>query len=529
MANPLREIAAVFSVEVDTKPLDGLAESVKSAKQALTQLSVSLAGGLAVRGLVGFVKSAVEAGTEIAFTATKLGVGTQELQEFNFAAGQVNVTTQEAAVAFKFLERNMGQAAEGTKKPLSYFQKTGIAFKDQAGKMRPVLDVIEDISDALTSPKWEGAKGTNLALQMFGRGGNALLPLLLQGRTAMHGMYEESEALGGIMGTQLLEAEVRVSQETKKLDFAYQGIRNRIMLQVLPIVERTVVSFTAMTVSMQSVVEHTDLVSVAAAGLGLGLVALLPTLAAFAIPAIAFAAIALSLADIHGWLEGEESVTGNWLKKMYGVKGANEILQDTKKIVADLKATFVDLGVSVPESLKAIGGILAVIHAGVLQVTSAVAGLGMAAAHIYAAFEKNPDGAGFVFNYGGLGDKLLQDLKVAGGPAAKQVANGLTEGDSAVDNLQGMTNLFQRQREHAGIDESYMAVNGGWVPREQTRRYNEGSFTGPVNVSSENPINVNITLQANATKEDAQRVAQEAVQAIDMHFKNAAHAVGGGY
>jgi hypothetical protein len=130
----LREIFARFGVEVDSKELHGLDHLVSEVGEKLKEFGEVILGALVVEGLHRFIEGQVEAASAIVVTSEKLGIGTDELQRFNFAANMAHVSAEAAATGLKFLSKHVGEAAEGTAGASQMFAKMGVQVKKLRGQ-----------------------------------------------------------------------------------------------------------------------------------------------------------------------------------------------------------------------------------------------------------------------------------------------------------------------------------------------------------------------------------------------------------
>jgi len=85
----------------------GIERGFVSAGRALKTFVVGYASIAGVKSLANLGISAIKAADEIAVAARKIGVSAEELQRWNFAADQADISAQELANAFKKFQANV--------------------------------------------------------------------------------------------------------------------------------------------------------------------------------------------------------------------------------------------------------------------------------------------------------------------------------------------------------------------------------------------------------------------------------------
>jgi outer membrane protein OmpA-like peptidoglycan-associated protein len=113
---------------------------------------VTAIGGFALGGggLVALANNAIAAADEIGKTAQKLGLATDELQRYQFAAEVSGISTNEFNTAFQRLGRRLGEAAQGFGEARPALQSLGIAIRDVQGNLRPTNVVFDEAIQKLS-------------------------------------------------------------------------------------------------------------------------------------------------------------------------------------------------------------------------------------------------------------------------------------------------------------------------------------------------------------------------------------------
>ena len=121
-------------------------------------------------------------------------------------------------------------APDGTK---NAYTRLGIAVKDTNGLLRPTTDLLADLSDKFEKMP-DGPAKTALAMQVFGRAGAEMIPLLNEGSEGIKKMTDEANIFGITISGQTAAQAHQFEQGLDKMEAALQGAANAVMKQLLP-------------------------------------------------------------------------------------------------------------------------------------------------------------------------------------------------------------------------------------------------------------------------------------------------------
>ncbi len=359
----LREVLAEFDVdtgkaESKLKSFDGHMANVAGTLGALVD---HFAGSAIVHGIREFISGQIEAGSRVNDLSERLGVGTDDLQKFQFAAGLSGVGAEEAAKGLQFLNKNMGMALEGNKEAVETFTKLGVAMKDGEGNVRELGDVIPEVADAFEQMGSDQER-TAAAMKIFGKSGAGLLPLLKGGAHGLKELSEEFDRLGGGMSEGFVKAADSAGDEIDKLKFAMNGWKSQIAMVILPLIERGAKKLQGWMGMLRKVTGETRLASLvwgvfgiasagasAKAAVGFSkLLGVVPKDASFWKAALGLGEIALVIAaiailvlifeDLFTFLEGGDSVIGDVIESLFGVGAAQGVIDEVRNAFAEFRS-----------------------------------------------------------------------------------------------------------------------------------------------------------------------------------------------
>ena len=173
--------------------------------------TAAVAAGFAVlaNAMQNAVQGSLDFASSLGETAQQLGVTTDALQEYRYAATQAGLSQEEMDKALAKLTRTIGEAANGSKKQVEAFNSLGIAVKDANGNVLNAADAIPKIADALKGVE-NPAQRAAILTDMFGKAGQKLEPLLSGGSAAVNELRSAAHKLGAVLS----EDQIQRADET---------------------------------------------------------------------------------------------------------------------------------------------------------------------------------------------------------------------------------------------------------------------------------------------------------------------------
>lgn len=176
------------------------AKEIKASfNRAGAAIGVALAGAATVTAYA--IKSAIDRADELSKAGQKIGVSTEALSALEYAARLSDVSLQQLSTGVGKLSQNMVAAVSGNKQLSGAFDAIGVSVTDANGKLRGADDVLLDLADVFKSLP-DGADKTALAMQLMGKSGRDMVPLLNGGSEAITAMTDEARTLGLVVGAE---------------------------------------------------------------------------------------------------------------------------------------------------------------------------------------------------------------------------------------------------------------------------------------------------------------------------------------
>jgi len=191
----------------DAAFIDGLKRATKESEKTFS--GINRAAGVAKVGLAALtaaagalisgatIRRALDYAGSLGEVSEAIGVNTRELQVYRFAATQANLSTQQIEGAIARLTRNIGEGGEK-------LTALGIATREAGGQLRTTGDVMGDLAEKIKNTK-DPAERAAIAVAAFGRTGQALLPILSQGREGISQFADQAERMGAILSDKAIQ------------------------------------------------------------------------------------------------------------------------------------------------------------------------------------------------------------------------------------------------------------------------------------------------------------------------------------
>ena len=297
----LKIAAKVVGTEQVAK-LGSTFKQVEGATQSLTSKLGPLSGALGtlapiatIGGLAAMAGRTIELGDALNDMSQRTGVSVESLARFRKAAATSGIELDTVAKNLVKLSKGLYETAQTGKGPASEALRTlGISATDAAGKLKTADQVTLEIANKFkTMP--DGIEKTALAMQLFGKSGADMIPMLNEGGKAI-------ESLSVKMTAAFAKKADEYNDKLAMLGGKVGGLAAGITVALLPALDATATAltalvdgFTALPTPIQAVVGGLALVAV-----GLTVLAPIITSVVTVLGAFAGLGIGATLAGIAG-------------------------------------------------------------------------------------------------------------------------------------------------------------------------------------------------------------------------------------
>jgi hypothetical protein len=191
-----------------------------------------LLGSSIAAPLLAAAASFAESGTELLLMSQRTGIAVEELSALRFAAGRAGVANEDLETGIKKMQKVLQQAADGSHTAQESLASLGLTVSDIAD-LSPDKQ-FERMAQGIASIQNPTTRSAR-AMEVFGRGGTALLPLLEKGAAGIEAYRKEAEKLGVIRTKESAEDAFALSRAFLLAKTAATGLYNTIGGAVAPL------------------------------------------------------------------------------------------------------------------------------------------------------------------------------------------------------------------------------------------------------------------------------------------------------
>jgi len=171
-------------------------------------LKVAAAGSSVVTALLGSAKLYSSMGDQIAKMARRTGLSVETVSELAVAADLSGASVQDLENGIRRMQRTLLDAAQGTKTAEDALAMLGLSVEQLRGlNPEQQFKVLADRLDRIADPTTKAA----LAMELFGRSGTMLLPMLAGGAAGIEELQRQARRLGLTLSTADAEGAERLT------------------------------------------------------------------------------------------------------------------------------------------------------------------------------------------------------------------------------------------------------------------------------------------------------------------------------
>lgn len=181
------------------KALEGGAKVAAASIAALGAATAAAVGTVAK-----LTVDAAYAADEINTLSKTTGLSTTEIQRFQFASEQIDVSLDTLTGSMTKMTRNMETASKGSGDAYEAFKQLGVEITNQDGSLRDRNEVFNETIKALGGVE-DAQKRDLIAMKIFGKSAQDLNPLIMGGAEALQELGDKAEAAGLILDQTALD------------------------------------------------------------------------------------------------------------------------------------------------------------------------------------------------------------------------------------------------------------------------------------------------------------------------------------
>jgi hypothetical protein len=213
------------------KSASGLDKFAAQARRAAQVVATAM--GLAAVGLGVAIRGQLAEADKLGKMAQSIGVPVEELSKLKHAADLSGVSLESLSKGVGRLNRNLVEGAQGLSTPIRAFEALGISIRNADGSLKTVSQALPEIADRFANMR-DGPEKTALAMQLLGRAGAQLIPMLNLGAAGINELMQEAEQLGLVIDSKTAKAAEEFRDNLTRLARVKDGMITQITARLAP-------------------------------------------------------------------------------------------------------------------------------------------------------------------------------------------------------------------------------------------------------------------------------------------------------
>lgn len=239
--------ANISRFEKSLSRAERLAEKrTKGIQRTITRLATGVGAALASFQFVRYTEQALGFANTIADTADKLGITTNALQEYRFAAEQVGVAQTALDVGIQRFSRRVGEAQEGSGVLNQVLKDQNISLKDNNGRFKSTEVILKEYADAIANAENKNQQ-LLLAFKAFDTEGAALVNLFRQGSSGITSFADEANNLGLVIDESLIRNAAEANRQLETVSKVMDIQMTEAAIQLAPHLTKIAETFLAIS------------------------------------------------------------------------------------------------------------------------------------------------------------------------------------------------------------------------------------------------------------------------------------------
>lgn len=223
------------AVKKSTDKLSAFERTTGKIGRSMTKAGTVMLGASAAVGgsILDVGKSTADYAGDMYDMARGAGIGVEAFQKLAYAGRMSGVETEKLSASLVKFDRMVAEAAGGNKTYMQTFEDLGIKIKDSAGNLRQPNEIFEDVADIFHNTE-DGIGKTALAVELFGKSGADLIPMLNDGKAGLKAFYAEAERLGLVLSDETTAKGDAFSDQLENIGEQVKGVKLQLGAALIP-------------------------------------------------------------------------------------------------------------------------------------------------------------------------------------------------------------------------------------------------------------------------------------------------------
>lgn len=229
----------VYKIQGDNSEFDRSIDKSQTKVSKFGSVADKMLAGITVAAITMVVKkvgdmvvATAQATDRVDKMSQKIGISRTAFQEWDFILSQSGASVDGLQMGVKTLSNAADEARKGTALYAESFDRLGVSVTDVNGDMKDQETLFNEVFKALANVDNQTER-TAIANKLLGRSATELAPAFNAGADAIENMRAQAHQLGLVMGDELIDQGVVLTDNIDKLKRAYKGWKNEALEPLL--------------------------------------------------------------------------------------------------------------------------------------------------------------------------------------------------------------------------------------------------------------------------------------------------------
>lgn len=240
LGTALTDISGKFGVELPDSAQKVISSlNGVNAKAALAATGIGLIAAAAIKAekaLISVTKETAEYAKELKTFSSVTGQSTETLQEFDYAAEMIGVSSDRIRDSLKETTNKMQEARDGNEETALAYMNLGVSITEVDGSLRSAEAVFYDTIDALSKVQNQTERDA-IAMDLLSESAQELNPLIEIGSAGLKAYAQEAHEMGYILDNEAVASLAAVDDAQNKLLKTQESVTKQISAEYAPYME----------------------------------------------------------------------------------------------------------------------------------------------------------------------------------------------------------------------------------------------------------------------------------------------------
>ena len=212
-------------------------------KKVAGNVAAGIAAAFSINALRNMISDFAELGDMFDKMSQRTGVSVEALSGLKFAAEQSGASIETLEMGIRNMQRVLLDVQQGSSTAATTLSMLGLSI-DNLQTMSPEQQFLQ-MAQAIAGVE-DPSRQAALAMELFGRSGTQLLPMLQQGEAGIEALIAEARRLGIVMSEEDAKAAADFTDAMNRLSSVFKGIATQVASVITPVLTKLSNLFTSL-------------------------------------------------------------------------------------------------------------------------------------------------------------------------------------------------------------------------------------------------------------------------------------------